>query len=103
MRIVKIKANDLKDAEKLLRKVGAVEENQAFPDCVYLSKEDTATLRKNLMVQAKKQYPYLKKDKIEGIVAMELLNLGPNESLAKVLKKGYAVVDTSRFEAESKG
>lgn len=50
--------------------------------------------------QAKKVYPNATKMRIDGIVGMELLNYGPNESLAEAIRPGYALVDLEKIKKE---
>lgn len=83
----------------LLVKLDAVnlEQDLTFPGEVYFSEKDYKTLRANLVKSAKKQLGDVTKKTIELTVNMELLNFGPNESLAKVLKPGFALVDMNKI------
>ncbi len=99
MKTVKITKSMLKDPETLLRKVGAVHDNQAFPGQVYMNQKDYQELRKNLTKAFKKEYPLLLKRKIESSVEMTLLNLGP-VNLKRGIEKGYLLVDEDAIEAQ---
>jgi hypothetical protein len=92
MKTVKITKNMLRDPEALLRKVGAVYEDHAFPSCVYMNESDYSELRKNLTKAFKKEYPHMIERKIQASVEMMLLNLGP-VTLKKGIEKGYLLVD----------
>jgi hypothetical protein len=92
MKAIKITKNMLKNPAVLLKKVGAVYENDAFPSYVYMNKSDYLKLKKNLIKAFKKEYPHAVKRKIQASVEMILLNLGP-VNLKKGIEKGYLLVD----------
>jgi spore germination protein GerM len=100
MKAVKLKKAWLKDAETLLRAVGAVHGKRAFPSEVYLSKEDYKVLKQNTAKAFKKKYPFILAKKLDFSIGMHLLNLGPNESLGSALKPGVALVDEVRIQEE---
>lgn len=103
MKMVKLTKNMLKCyPADLLVALGAVDNNNTvtFPNHVYFSKEDYYELRSNVRKQAKKVYPNATKMRIDGIVGMELLNYGPNESLAEAIRPGYALVDLEKIKKE---
>jgi hypothetical protein len=91
MRLVKIRKSWLNDASLLLKKVGALQGNQAFPSDVYISEEDYKTLEYATTQFGKKMG--FRGDRLKSAVGFELLNLGPNTLLAKALKPGYVLVD----------
>ena len=104
MKTVKLTKNMLKHHPcDLLVSLGAVDKNNTvtFPSHVYFSKEDYRELRENIRKQAKKEYSNATKTHIDGIVGMELLNYGPNESLAHAIRPGYALVDEEGIEKEN--
>lgn len=100
MKAIKLKKAWLKDAETLLRAVGAVHGKRAFPSEVYLSKEDYTELSKNTAKAFKKKYSFVPAKKLEFSISMHMLNLGPNESLGSALKPGVALVDEVRIREE---
>jgi hypothetical protein len=88
------------ELEELLEKLGAVKKeiHKAFPEHVYLSKDDYKTLQRNVEKRLKKDYSDYSKKHIKASTQYRLLEFGPNESLGNVLKKGYAVVDLDSIE-----
>ena len=103
MKTVKITKKMLKmHPQDLLVELGAVnlEKKQAYPQHVYFSGVDYKQLRQNLNKSARKQYPWLLKKGLDRAVGMELLNYGPNESLAEAIKPGWALVDEEGIEGE---
>ena|ERR1035438_2053342 len=104
MKTVKITKNMLKmHPQDLLIKVGAanVAKKRAYPQHVYFSTEDYRKLRENVRKQARKEYPHATKLGLDSVVGMELLNYGPNESLAEAIRPGYALVDVYWIKKES--
>lgn len=104
MKTVKVTKNMLKmHPADLLVKLGAVDKEKkfAFPGCVYFSKEDYKELRKNLKNRALVEFPHASTRGIASVVGMELLNYGPNETLAEALRPGYALVDEEGIEKEN--
>lgn len=99
MKTVKITKTMLKDPATLLRKVGATHEKQAFPSHVFMNEKDYQVLKTNLKKQFKKEYPFIKKEKIESSVAFELFNLGP-VNLKKGIEKGYVLVNEAGINRE---
>lgn len=76
-------------------KVGLVdlEERKAYPERLYVSKQDYIALEANVKKAAKKQFPYLPAKRLKSVVGLELLNLAPNGSLLDALKPGIALVE----------
>ena len=104
MKTVKVTKNMLKmHPADLLVKLGAVDKEKKFsyPGYVFFSKEDYKELRENLRNRAKKEFPHANKRGLDSVVGMELLNYGPNESLAEAIKPGYALVDEEGIEKEN--
>ena len=95
MKVFKISKKDLAEPEKLLRKVGATVDSYAFPEYVYVSKEDYATLKRNLTNSRKGCYEDLSKEFLTQAVNWQMLNFGPNQSLEAAIKPGFVLVDTS--------
>lgn len=84
----------------ILIEFGAVDLNQGFPEHVYFSKEDYQTLKKNLIKKAKKELKGYSNHYIKYAVGVELLQFGPNESLASAIKPGFALIDMDAIENE---
>ena len=94
MKIVKLKASDFKkDIIQLLKRVGATSQFRAFPDHVYLSKNDYKAFEKLTAELFKREYPFLRDAKIQASVGMHMLNYGPSTVLQEAIKDGYALVD----------
>ncbi len=103
MKQVKISKSLLKKhPADILLAFGVTKINICYPQHVYFSGEDYKILRKNLRAKAKKEYPGATAKIITSAVEMELLNFGPNESLAKAIRPGYALIDTDSIEAAQK-
>lgn len=105
MKFVKITKKILKmEPKDLLIALGAVDldKGRAFPECVYMSKKDYLIFRKNLTKTIKKCHPLTKPTRIQYFVGIELLNLGPNESLENAIKPGYILVDTRSIQEARK-
>lgn len=78
IRVIKLRRSDLKgDILGLLERVGLVNNktNSTSPERILISKQDAATMRRNLKGQD-----------------MYWLNFGPSEAAADALKPGYAIV-----------
>jgi hypothetical protein len=90
------------DPVDFLKKIGAVSDNRAFPQHVYVSKQDYKILENGVRKLAKKQYRGCRKQYIDNVVGFEMLNYGPNQTLEDVLKPGYAIVDFDCIAAEIK-
>lgn len=96
LKIVKLKKSWLKKSPlDLLRALGAVQldKREAYPEKVYMSKEDYAKLRKNTMKLYRQEYGSLSSNALRNAVGMELLNFGPNQSLGNAIKPGYVLVE----------
>lgn len=103
MKVVKITKNMLKaHPADLLIALGAVDKNNThtFPNHVYFSKENYKELKNNIIKQTKKIYPNTSKWFLDNAVETELLNYGPNESLAEAIRPGYALVDEEGIKKE---
>lgn len=102
MKVVKLRASDLKDYPELLSRCGAVDMDgkTAYPQHVYISRQDLAKLIINIIKTADKEAPYLKGAARQQALSYHRLNLEPNSSLKDVIKPGYAIVDEERIEAE---
>lgn len=97
MKVVKVTKKMLKmHPADLLVQLGLVnkEKKLAFPERVYFSKEDYKELKQNLTNYAKKKLTSSSKRIIDYSVGVDLLNYGPNESLADALKPGFALIDS---------
>jgi hypothetical protein len=103
MKQIKLKKTDLnKTPAELLIKLGAVNATKtaAYPNHVYLSKEDYKTLVKNYTKALKKEAPYLNAKKLASSVGYEFLNLGPSQLLEAAIRPGYAIVDDEGIATE---
>lgn len=76
--------------EDILIHAGAVYEQQAFPEHVYLSDKDFKSLKGRLRRKFRK---LTNMDSIDYYLGVYILNLGPNTSLGKVIKPGTMLVD----------
>ena len=103
MESVKLTKNTLKlHPADLLIKLGATIESSAFPQHVYFSKEDYKLLRQNLIKHIKKVRPEASSKWIQWASGLELLNYGPNESLANAIKPGYCLVGREAIKKANK-
>lgn len=101
MKILKLTKKMLKmHPADLLIKIGAVDEENkyAYPNFVYFSKSDYKELRKNLKQFAKKSCPETSERLLNYSVNVDLLNYGPNETLAEAIRPGYMLVDYDEIE-----
>lgn len=101
MKIIKLTKRMLKMyPSDLLIKLEAnnPQKNVAYPMHVYFSKEDYKELKKNLIKRLVKQN-WNKKERILSI-SFEMFNYGPNESLGKAIRPGYALIDEEAIKAE---
>jgi len=96
MKIFKLKQKHFKDITQLLIDVGAVNDDmtRSFPSDVYISREDIKKMTKEVTKAFKREYPFVRSNKIKSSVAMHMLNYSPNESLADAIRPGYVLVDT---------
>lgn len=92
MKAVKIKAKYLKDLAFMYKDLGLVENNETDPSRVLVSKADAKLMKKNIMLLAKKQKPYLNDKQLKSVVAFEWLNLGPCEIASDAVKEGYLII-----------
>jgi hypothetical protein len=93
---IKIRKSWLRDPTLLLKKLGAVKGNQAYPSDVYISARDYEFMRTSLRKVGKKQR--LGGRRLDMAVEMELLNYGPNQSLKNAIRQGFALVDTKTIK-----
>jgi hypothetical protein len=103
LKAVKIRKTDLKKTpEDFLRKVGAVNEElkRAYPEHVFMAKEDYALLKKNLARKYRKEIPYISKRRLQNSVGMHLLNCGPSEILDEGVRPGYVLVDVEGIKLQ---
>jgi hypothetical protein len=100
MKMVKIKKSLLKKPmPDILRELGVVIDNQSYPSLVFMSEQDISIIKKSCRKEAKKQYPYAEKRRIDMVAGMEFLNYGPNSTLEKAIKPGYAIIDDQELRA----
>jgi len=78
MKVYKWKKADL-DPIKLLRRVDAVVDNQAYPSFVFISPKRYAEMKRYVYQQFKKQSPYSSKQKLLYNTELHLLNFSPCE------------------------
>ena len=105
MKLVKLTKKMLKLApSEFLIEIGAVdmEMKKAFPDYVYMSKEDLQTQKKNLVKLVNKNHKDMTKHYRQNVVGLETLNYSPAELLKDALKKGYCLVDFSGIDLAKK-
>jgi D-alanyl-D-alanine carboxypeptidase len=104
MKTVKINKTDYVNLQKLLTRVGAVDDEKqptaAYPSNVYWTKQDLAKMTRALMAEFKKQYPYVRTKKLKSSVGMHMLNLSPSEVKGVGLKQGYMLVDERGIASE---
>lgn len=103
MKIVKITKNmtSLCPCDFLV-KLGAFSQElkQTFPEHVYISKKDYNTLEKNLIKTIKKEDRKITKAQLELVKGFEMLNYGPNQSLAEAIVPGFALIDEDKIKVE---
>ena len=94
VKVIKLKKNDYTNLSGLLKRAGLVNEetNQAYPEKILISKEDSKKFQKEIFKAFKKQYPYLTTRKLQASAGMYWLNLGPSESAVEGVRPGYAIV-----------
>lgn len=102
MKTLKLKAKHYKDLSQLLIDAGAanLEKGIAFPNDVYCSKEDMKKMTSEITKLFKKEFSWSTTKKIKTSVAMHMLNLSPNESLADAVRPGYVLVDDESIAAQ---
>jgi len=91
IQIIKLKKSEYANLPALLKRAGLVKEQQAYPSNLFVSKKTYMAIKAAIMVQLKKQYPYINRKKLKLTAGMELLNLGP-VVIDKGIEMGYAVV-----------
>jgi hypothetical protein len=103
MKIVKLNKTMLKKGwVHILKAVGAVEGNQAYPSHVYMAKEDIKAVRKNYREELKKERPGISKKYLDYYEGIDFLNYGANSSAENVIKPGCILVDIAAIEREIK-
>lgn len=96
-RFVKWKAKWFKSLYLLYKDEGLIfkdkEDNRenCNPSKVWINPEDSKKLRKTYYNQLKKEYPYLKKKKLDLDVAMMMLQLEPR--VDKGVSEGYILIE----------
>jgi hypothetical protein len=83
-----------------LVKLGAGPNKIGYPQYVYISDDDAAVLKRNNRRKIRKEYPYLSKRKLDNVLGQSWLQYGPNSSLGKVIRPGYALVDVQSIKAD---
>jgi hypothetical protein len=92
MKIFKMKKRYYGDLEFMYKDLGLIKDNAVDPTKVFVSKKDQKLIEKTIAQKFKKQYPYVRKQKLESSVGLYLLNLAPSGKLETVLKDGFIVV-----------
>ena len=98
MKIVKLLKSDMTNFEKLLKRVGLVDETkkQAYPERILVNENTYKEIKKSLIKEFKKKYPGLSKNKILWSANFYLLDLSPsvikNKEGGKNLRDGHAIV-----------
>ena len=93
MKVIKVRASDLKDYPELLERCGAVNGPQAYPQYVFLSDKDLKTLVVNILKTVKKESPFLQGLRLQAALEYHKLNLEPNSSFRMAIRPGFALVD----------
>lgn len=89
----KLRKTDYYNLDKMLIRIGATKDREAFPSYVYMSKKDLNKMRVELTKAYKKAMPYATKKLIALQVGFDMLNLSPNEVKGFGIKDGYCLVD----------
>lgn len=94
LKVMKLRKSDYANLESLLKRAGLVDEgsSRAYPENLFVSKQDAKKFIREISRAFKKEYPYLSQKKIKTAVGMYWLNLGPSEALVEAVKPGYALV-----------
>lgn len=96
LKVFKLKKKDLKSATLL--QIAIRDKNNGVhvnPSDMFLSKKDYNILTKNTKKTIQTQVKYrLSKNKLDLYTQMEMLNLGPNQTLEDIIKSGYLLVIT---------
>lgn len=87
---------------EFLNKMGAKDGNTSYPGHVYLSTEDAAQLRRANRRMFRAKYPYASKLKIDSMIGTFWLMYGPNQSISKAVRPGYALVEVEAIEADKR-
>jgi hypothetical protein len=104
MKTVKLTKKMLKmHPADLLIRLGAVnlEAKLAFPQHVYMAKEDYKKLTENLKTYAKKMNPNSIKRIIDYSVGADMLNYGPNQTLEDAIRPGYVLIDAEGINSNT--
>lgn len=93
MKSYKLKKSELTKVNYagILRRVGAVDGNQAYPSHTYISSKTAKRMERALYAAYKKEFPWAHNKKLQYSVGMEILNLEP--SICDAIKDGYIAVD----------
>lgn len=102
MKSYKLKKSELATANYagILRRVGAVDGNQAFPMNTYISSKTAKRLERALYAAYKKEFPWASKKRLQYSIGMEILNLEP--SICDAIKDGHIAVDDRAIEQITK-
>lgn len=94
LKVMKLKKSDYTDLEGLLERAGLVDKktNRAYPENIFISKEDSKKFLKEITRAFKKKYPYLADNRIKTSAGMYWLNLGPSEVALEGVRPGFALV-----------
>jgi hypothetical protein len=102
LKTYKINKRDYTNFEYLLKRVGAVHNDQGFPSHVYWSKADLNKSRAAIKASYKKEFPYMTSKALDYQVGMLMLNLSPSEVAGNGLKPGYMLVDERAIKDEKR-
>lgn len=92
MKVYKFKKKYYSDLTLLYRDLGLIHENSVDPSKVHCSKVDIRIIKREIRNAYRKVYPGINKRKLESIIAMYMLNLGPSELISESIKPGYIIV-----------
>lgn len=80
------------DFEGLLKHFKLVDGTEAYPECIYLSKEDLKRFEKGFILAMRKQNSLYSKRQIQAAWGIYNLRLGPNQGLELAIKPGYVII-----------
>jgi hypothetical protein len=95
---IKLKKSSFRDYYEFIHAVGAVQDNYAYPQCVYVSNDVDRLLYRNTARTARKELGATTAKGVQYAVGLERLNIGPNLSLGDFLKRGTVLVDEEELE-----
>lgn len=91
IKTIKLKKSEYANLPALLKRVGLVRDNEAYPSNLFVSKPTYKRIKSAITAQFKKEYPHTRQERLKVSVGMTLLNLGP-VVVDKGIELGYAVV-----------